>query len=253
MRRIRRHLTYANVMTTITAFIVLAGGTAFAAGQLAKNSVGKRQLKANAVTTAKIKKNAVTKAKIKNGAVDGSKIKNGAVDGSKIKDGSVNSAKVTDGSLTETDINVGATPFSRIVYKARGNATVALSKAGITSYPLSNGTYTQEAGRTDMFTGAVDVTFNPTCTPPRAVTGIGYLDPPDPSKLTSNGIVAVGVGFDETGSKPSVRLSLGPYLGASFEPPAATNHNLVIGIQIQCNAGDGAKATFGAIDVIGAK
>jgi hypothetical protein len=254
MRRIRQHLTYANVMTTITAFVVLAGGTAFAAGQLAKNSVGKRQLKSNAVTTAKIKRNAVTKPKIKNGAVDGSKIKNGAVDGSKIKDGSVNSAKVTDGSLTETDINVGATPFSRIVYKARGNGTVPMSKTGITSYPLSNGAYTQEAGRTDMFTGALDVTFDPTCTPPRAATAIGYLDPPDPSKLTSaSGIVAVGVGTDETGSKPSVRISMGPYLGASFEPATATSHNLVIGIQLQCTAGDGAKATFGAIDVIGAK
>ena len=46
---------------------------------------------------------------------------------------------------------------------------------------------------------------------------------------------------------------MGPYLGASFQPAAPTNHNLVIGIQLQCTAGDGASATFGAIDVIGAK
>ena len=110
MKRIRKHLTYANVMTTITAFVVLAGGTAFAAGQLAKNSVGKKQLKSNAVTTAKIKKAAVTKVKIKDGAVDGSKI----------KDGSVNGAKVADGSLTGTDLNVAATPFSRIVFRGSG-------------------------------------------------------------------------------------------------------------------------------------
>src|SRR4051794_8707541 len=107
-------------MTTILAFILLAGGTAFAATQLAKNSVGKKQLKSNAVTTAKIKKNAVTKPKIKDGAVDGSKI----------TDGAVNGAKVADGSLTETDIDVAATPFSRIVHKARGNSTVAVTKTG---------------------------------------------------------------------------------------------------------------------------
>jgi hypothetical protein len=67
-------LTYANVMVTILAFVVLAGGTAFAAGQLGKNSVGPKQLKKNAVTAAKIKNNAVTAAKIANGAVSGTKI-----------------------------------------------------------------------------------------------------------------------------------------------------------------------------------
>jgi hypothetical protein len=231
-------------MTTILAFVVLAGGTAFAAGQLAKNSVGKKQLKANAVTTAKIKKNAVTKAKIKNGAVDAAKL----------ADGSVNGAKVADGSLTEGDINLGATPFARIVYEARGSSSVAVTKTAITAYPLSNGTYTQEAGRTDLFTGAGDVTFSPACTPPRTVTVIAFLDPPDPSKLTSfSNIVAAGTGADETGSRPTVRVSMGPYLGSSFQQAAATNHSIVMGVQLNCSAGDGATMTSGAIDVLGAK
>ncbi len=65
MKKLRSNLTYANVMVTILAFLVLGGGAAFAAGQLAKNSVGAKQLKNNAVTTAKIKKAAVTGAKIK--------------------------------------------------------------------------------------------------------------------------------------------------------------------------------------------
>ena len=55
MKRVASKLTYANVMVTILAFVVLAGGTAFAAGQLGKNSVGPKQLKKNAVTAAKIK------------------------------------------------------------------------------------------------------------------------------------------------------------------------------------------------------
>lgn len=65
MQRLRSKLTYANVMVTILAFVVLAGGTAFAAAKLGKNTVGTKQLKANAVTTAKLKNGAVTGAKIK--------------------------------------------------------------------------------------------------------------------------------------------------------------------------------------------
>src|SRR5438876_12450397 len=38
MRRIRSHLTYANVMVTILAFIVLGGGTALAAFVVSSNS-----------------------------------------------------------------------------------------------------------------------------------------------------------------------------------------------------------------------
>jgi hypothetical protein len=58
-------LTYSNVVATLALFLVIAGGSAFAASKLGKNSVGTKQLKNNAVTTAKIKKEAVTGPKIK--------------------------------------------------------------------------------------------------------------------------------------------------------------------------------------------
>ena len=61
----RRMLTYANVVSTLCLLLLLGGGVAVAASQLAKNSVGAKQLRKNAVTTAKIKKGAVTGAKIK--------------------------------------------------------------------------------------------------------------------------------------------------------------------------------------------
>jgi hypothetical protein len=56
MKRLRGKLTYANVMATIAVFLVLAGGTAFAAKEalLPKNSVGAKQLKKGAVTPAKL-------------------------------------------------------------------------------------------------------------------------------------------------------------------------------------------------------
>lgn len=106
MNKILKRLTYANVMSSIAVFLVL-GGAAFAAAQLPKNSVGKKQLKNGAVTTAKLKKNAVTAAKIKDGAVTNTKIQDSAVTTAKLQEGSVTGGKVLDGSLTGADINLG--------------------------------------------------------------------------------------------------------------------------------------------------
>jgi hypothetical protein len=51
-------------MVTLLAFVVFAGGAAYAASKLAKNSVGTKQLKKNSVTRAKIKNKAVNTAKL---------------------------------------------------------------------------------------------------------------------------------------------------------------------------------------------
>jgi hypothetical protein len=64
MKRIRKRMTFANVVSCIALFVAL-GGASYAATQLPKNSVGSKQLKKNAVTAAKIKNGAVTGAKIK--------------------------------------------------------------------------------------------------------------------------------------------------------------------------------------------
>jgi hypothetical protein len=55
MKRFRSKLTYANVMVTLLAFVVLCGGVAVAAVELGRNTVGTPQLKRNAVTSAKVK------------------------------------------------------------------------------------------------------------------------------------------------------------------------------------------------------
>ncbi len=54
MKSVRRRLTFANVMSSIAVFLVVAGGTAFAASQLGKESIGTKQLKKEAVTPAKL-------------------------------------------------------------------------------------------------------------------------------------------------------------------------------------------------------
>ncbi|HEY2479814.1 MAG TPA: hypothetical protein VGI17_13935 [Solirubrobacterales bacterium] len=65
MNRLRSKLTYANVVSTLALFLVLAGGSALAASHLAKNSVGTKQIKNDAITAAKIENGAVTGSKIR--------------------------------------------------------------------------------------------------------------------------------------------------------------------------------------------
>lgn len=74
MKKIRPRLNYANVMSTLAVFLALGGATAFAATQLAKNSVGSRQLKSKAVTTGKIAPGAVNGSKVANGSLTGEDI-----------------------------------------------------------------------------------------------------------------------------------------------------------------------------------
>lgn len=62
------------LIIAIIALIAALGGTAWAAGQLKKNSVGSRQLKSSAVTTGKIANNAVTGSKVLKNSIDGTDI-----------------------------------------------------------------------------------------------------------------------------------------------------------------------------------
>jgi hypothetical protein len=122
LKSVRTRLTYANVMSSIAVFLVLGGATAFAAGQLAKNSVGTKQLKNNAVTTKKIKNNAVTTAKIKNNAVTGAKINESTL-------GEVPSAASAANSNAANGMH-----FGRINFVAGANTppTVIFSANGLT-------------------------------------------------------------------------------------------------------------------------
>jgi hypothetical protein len=54
LNRARSKLTYSNVVSTLCLFLVLGGTGAYAATQLAKNSVGSKQLKRGAVTLVKV-------------------------------------------------------------------------------------------------------------------------------------------------------------------------------------------------------
>lgn len=92
MQRIRKPLSYANVMSTLAVFLVLGGGAAYAA-----KKIGSHELRGGAVTTAKIKRNAVTRSKIKADAISTAKIAKGSVTNARLANGSVSLEKLAPG------------------------------------------------------------------------------------------------------------------------------------------------------------
>jgi hypothetical protein len=87
------------MLVALIALVVALAGTAYAAVNLPKGSVGAKQLKKNSVTKAKIRRNAVTKSKVHKNAITGLKIKNRSVLGKDIRLqslGKVPSASVAD-------------------------------------------------------------------------------------------------------------------------------------------------------------
>jgi hypothetical protein len=65
----RPRLSYANVMVTLLAFVVLFGGGAYAASKLAKDSVGTRELKDDAVNGTKVKDRSLKKKDLARGTL----------------------------------------------------------------------------------------------------------------------------------------------------------------------------------------
>jgi hypothetical protein len=117
MKSVRRRLTFANVMSSIAVFLVVAGGSALAANSLGKNTVGSKQLKNNAVTA----------AKIKNGAVTGAKLKLSSI-------GKVPSATTAD---TATTANTAKSADTASSATTAGTANLAKSLPGLTWSPVS--------------------------------------------------------------------------------------------------------------------
>jgi hypothetical protein len=94
MQRIRKRLSYANVMSSLAVFLVLGGGAAYAA-----KKIGSHQLRGGSVTTAKIKRNAVTRSKIKASAISTAKLAPAAVTNGRLANGSVSLEKLAPGFI----------------------------------------------------------------------------------------------------------------------------------------------------------
>lgn len=111
--RIRRHLTYANVMSTLAVFLLLAGGTALAAG-LAKNSVKSKTVKDNALKSVDLKDGkAVTGDDVTDDSLTGTDIAESTLgqvpDASQLQGRSPSSFVASSVYLRESAVSAGTT------------------------------------------------------------------------------------------------------------------------------------------------
>ena len=119
-------------LLTVSMVVFLAlGGTAFAAGSLARNSVGSAQIKGGAVTTSDLRTGAVTSGTIRDGAVAGPDVRTGALGGREVADGSLTGADVTDGTVTGADLADGSVIGDDLADASVGGRKLAGNSIGI--------------------------------------------------------------------------------------------------------------------------
>ena len=114
MRDRAKHLTYANVISTLCLFLILAGGAAYAADTVFSTDIVDGEVKApdiasNAVRTGKIGNNEVRSADVRDdtlleGGLGGSDIASGAITAADVAGESLTGDEVADESLTVSDI-----------------------------------------------------------------------------------------------------------------------------------------------------
>ena len=140
MRHLKRHLSVANLISCVALFVALSS-VAYAATNLARNSVKPRHITRGAVTTPKLRNGAVTTLKLRNGAVIATKIGSGQVGTNQLSDGGVRSADLGGGVVTEGKIKNGAVTESKLA--SSSVATGKLQDGAVTAAKLSSSLFAQ--------------------------------------------------------------------------------------------------------------
>jgi hypothetical protein len=120
MSRIRRSLSFSNVVAVMALFFALGGSAyAVAAGkidgsQIAPSSIPGNRLEAKAVGTNQLKPSSIGNAQLKGNAVAAKQLQSGAVTGGKIKAGSIGASQIQSGSITGTQVKSGSLGATQI-------------------------------------------------------------------------------------------------------------------------------------------
>lgn len=160
MTRIRKALTFSNVVACLALFMAL-GGTVYAAGkingkQIKPNSIPGNRLKASSVATKQLKGNAVTAGKIKAKTIGGGKIKPGSLTGTQINQASltgVSAASLAAVYYAVSTVSVSSSP------PPSGTSTTAVCPPG--TYAIGGGatlskdeeSFVNDTGPTALRTG----------------------------------------------------------------------------------------------------
>jgi hypothetical protein len=149
VKRLRKHLTFANVLACTALFMALSGAAYAATAMLPKKSVKTAHLANGSVTTLKLRGGAVTTLKLRNGAVTGAKVAPGAIGSSQLANGSVRSGQLGGGVVTEAKLKNGAVTANKI---ADGAVTGGKLASNFIAQLVRNVTYANKAS------GAVSTT-----------------------------------------------------------------------------------------------
>jgi hypothetical protein len=123
-RKRRPHLSYANVVATLALFIALGAGSAFAATELAKNSVGSHQLKSKAVTTGKIAPSAINGSKVLNKSLTAADINLKALGSVPSADSATSAGNADTVDRHAAKCPDGTTLFGGLCFDSESNAPV---------------------------------------------------------------------------------------------------------------------------------
>jgi hypothetical protein len=113
--KLRSRLSYANVVATVALFLVLSGGTVYAAVQLGKDDVRSKHIAPGAVQSSELDEDAVTSPKIRDGSVKPDDLSGAIFDGVGVDVAGSASAGAQGGVNTATDTPLplnGKTSFS---------------------------------------------------------------------------------------------------------------------------------------------
>ena len=109
MSKIKSYITRHHV-GLVALLLVLTGGTAYAATNVPKSSVGSKQVKDNSLRGKDLKDGGLTGADVADGSVTGSDVADGGVASADLAAGSVDGGKVKDGSIGTADLAPDAVP-----------------------------------------------------------------------------------------------------------------------------------------------
>jgi hypothetical protein len=161
MRRIRSHLTFANVASAIALFVALSGGTAIALG--GSNTVFTDDIAndtqaasggnpAGGLVAADLRPNSVGSSEVTNESLTTSDIKNSSLGNGDFLTGSVDTRVATNNSLTGNDVADGSIASGDLAPSARGaraygrvefNSSLSRSKnvVSVSKPPSTTGVY----------------------------------------------------------------------------------------------------------------
>jgi hypothetical protein len=218
---LRDKLTYANVVSTLALFVVIAGGTA--AALPGKKTVQANDMKRNSVKAAAIASNAVRSAEIADGAVTG--------------------ADVADGGLSYADLGSNS-----VVARIRSTAPVNTGDGGQASpvtVPLDPSSWTQAGNEVDVAFGEATFRQPAACGNNGTMRAEYYLDGQPASTDFFGDQAEAGQVVTELG------MTERPFI---FEPGQAANHTLEIRVSDSCqNAGENFVLESIAVNVLGTR